>query len=192
MVGEMSGDDEDYNWSDAMEMIEEIHSHHKGEKGLIHSVSYPRAEEIGEALDDVIVNKRDQSQDAVITKWQNSSKDILISPTMMQGVDLDGDKCRFQILPKCPFQYAGDSRVSFLLNEKHEWGWYMENAAMSMIQAVGRAVRGGEASEAASFYVIDKKWDDVMYRTSPPKYIQDACTDDPPEHWENPQAAPWR
>jgi len=192
MVGEMSGDDEDYHWSEAMKMIEEVRNHHPGENGLIHAVSYRRAEEVGEALDDAIVHKKDQDQDAVITKWQNSDKNTLISPTMMQGVDLDGDKCRWQVLLKAPFGFAGDSRVSYLLNEKHEWDWYFEETGMNIIQSIGRAVRGGESFEAASFYVIDEKFEDVMYKTDPPKYIQDAVRDEAPEHWNDPDAAPWR
>jgi hypothetical protein len=31
-----------------------------------------------------------------------------------------------------------------------------------------------------------------MHRTNPPEYFVEAVRDDPPEHWENPDAAPWR
>jgi ATP-dependent DNA helicase DinG len=193
MVGEMSGDNEDRNWSEAMDTIEEVHSHHRGEKGLIHSVSYPRAERVADSLDcDVIQDEKEKDTEALITKWQNSDTDIMVSPTMMQGVDLHTDLCRWQILLKAPFAYAGDSRVSYLLNEKYEWDWYFEEAGMDIIQSVGRAVRGPEPEEAASFYVIDEKFEDVMYKTTPPEYFVDAVEDGPPEHWNNPKAAPWR
>jgi ATP-dependent DNA helicase DinG len=32
----------------------------------------------------------------------------------------------------------------------------------------------------------------VMRRTNPPEYFVDAVRDEPPEHWDNPDAAPWR
>jgi Rad3-related DNA helicase len=194
MVGEMSGDGEEENWDEAIEMIEEIQSHHDGEKGLIHSVSYPRAKEIGEALgeENCIIHEEEYDQDAIITRWQNSDKDILVSPTMMQGTDLYEDRCRWQVLFKVPYAYMGDSRVSYLLYEENEWQWYMENAAMNIIQAVGRAVRGPEPEEAASFYVIDKKFDTVMSRTNPPDYFVEAITDEKPTHWDFPKTAPWR
>lgn len=193
IVGPMSGNDEDENWDAAMDQIEEIASHHKGEKGLIHSVSYPRAERVVESLgDNVMMDKQDLETSAVIESWQNSDKDILVSPTMTEGVDLHGDRCRWQVLLKAPFAFAGDSRVSYLLNEEKEWTWYYEEAAIDIIQAVGRAVRGPEPSEAASFYVIDEKFEDVMNRVDPPQYIIDAITLDAPSHWAIPQAAPWR
>jgi ATP-dependent DNA helicase DinG len=192
-VGEMSGDSEDENWADAMNQIREIHSHHEGENGLIHSVSYPRAEKVGEALgDDAIVHERDMEQGTVMNLWRNSDADILVSPAMTEGVDLHDDLCRWQVLLKAPFAYYGDSRVSYLLNEEKEWQWYYEETAIDIIQAVGRAVRGPEPEEAASFYVIDSKFEDVMNRTNPPQYLVDAIRLDPPRHWAIPQAAPWR
>jgi ATP-dependent DNA helicase DinG len=194
MVGEMSGQDEDRNWNDAMTQIEEISSYHEGEKGLIHSVSYPRAEEVGDSLgtDNLIVDVQDNESDAMIDRWQKSDKDIMVSPRMSEGVDLHGDLCRWQVLLKTPFAYAGDSRVSYLLNEEYEWDWYFEKAGIDIIQSVGRAVRGPEPEEAASFYIIDEKFEDVMYKTTPPEYFVDAVRDGPPDHWENPNAAPWR
>jgi Rad3-related DNA helicase len=193
MVGKMSGDEEDENWDDAMEQIKEIASHHDGEKGLIHSVSYPRATRVGESLgDNCIVHQRDQEQDAVIAKWQNSDKDILVSPTMTEGVDLHGDLCRWQVLLKAPFANVGDNRVSYLLQEEKEWQWYYEETAIHVIRSVGRAVRGPEPEEAASFYVIDNKFRDVIERVNPPQYILNAITGRAPRHWAIPQAAPWR
>jgi ATP-dependent DNA helicase DinG len=193
IVGEMSGDNEDRNWPDAMDQIREIHSHHQGERGLIHTVSYPRAKRVAESLDcDVILDEKEKDTEALITKWQNSDTDIMLSPTMMQGVDLHTDRCRWQVLLKAPFAYAGDSRVSYLLNEENEWGWYFEETGMDIIQSVGRAVRGPEPEEAASMYIIDSKFHDVMERTNPPQYFVDAIRDDPPTHWTFPKTAPWR
>jgi len=194
MVGEMSASSEDENWPHAMNQIKKISSHHDGENGLIHSVSYPRAKRVQESLGakNVMIDEQDLETDAVITKWQNSDKDILVSPTMTEGVDLHGDKCRWQVLLKAPFAYVGDSRVDYLLNEEYEWDWYFEEAGIDIIQAVGRAVRGPEPEEAASFYIIDEKFENVMHRTTPPNYFVEAVRDDPPQHWSNPDAAPWR
>jgi ATP-dependent DNA helicase DinG len=194
MVGPMDSDNEDDNWPDAMDAIEEIASHHEGEKGVIHSVSYSRAERVRDSLgtDNLMIDEQEKETDAMITKWQNSDKDIFVSPAMTEGVDLFEDRCRWQCLLKVPFLFMGDSRVNYLCFEEHEWNWYMEEAGIDIIQSVGRAVRGPEPEEAASFYVIDEKFEDVMYKTSPPDYFVEAVRDDPPEHWENPKVAPWR
>lgn len=194
MVGSMSSGEEDDNWPAAMDKLEEIASHHKGEKGLVHSVSYPRAKRLQKSLGEanVMIDKPDLDTSAVITKWQNSTKDILVSPAMTEGVDLHGDMCRWQVLLKVPFAYMGDSRVSYLLQEKNEWNWYMENAATDIIQSVGRAVRGPEPEEAASYYVLDEKFKSIIARTSPPEYFLNAVSGSAPDHWEDPSAAPWR
>lgn len=192
MVGPMDSNNEDDNWPDAMDQIRKIASHHDGEKGLIHSVSYPRAERVGKHLDNVVVHESDMDQQTAMNLWQNGEDDILVSPTMTEGVDLHDDLCRWQVLLKAPFAYYGDNRVSYLLNEENEWQWYYETTAIDIIQAVGRAVRGPEPEEAASFYVIDSKFEDVMNRTNPPQYFLDAIREDPPMHWAIPDAAPWR
>jgi len=195
MVGSMSSDGEDENWDAAMAQLREIASHHEGEKGLVHSVSYPRAERVGRSLPDdlVVVHDSETPQPMAVQEWQSDEGgDILVSPTMTEGEDLHGDLCRWQVLLKVPFANIGASRVDYLLNEEHEWQWYYENAGIDIIQSVGRAVRGPEPEEAASFYVIDEKFEDVMHRTHPPDYFVSAVRDDPPAHWADPSAAPWR
>lgn len=194
MVGPMDSNNEDENWPDAMKQIKEISSHHEDENGVIHCVSYSRGKRVADSLgrSNIVLDKADKETDAMMTKWQNSDKDIFVSPSVTEGVDLHTDKARWQVLLKVPYGYLGDSRVKYLCFEEKEWGWYTEEAAIDIIQAVGRAVRGPEPEEAASFYVIDEKFDDVMYQTNPPEYFVEAVRDDPPEHWENPDAAPWR
>jgi Rad3-related DNA helicase len=193
-TGPMSGDDEEKNWNDAMQKIREIHSHHEGENGLIHTASYKRAQEVQDSLgsDLVMVQPDDLEKDKVIEMWNESDQDILVSPSMVEGVDLYEDRCRWQVLLKVPFPFVGDSRVSYLLNENHDWEWYFESCSLDIQQSVGRAVRGPEPKEASSYYVIDSKFGDVKSRTRIPNWFTDAVTDEPPEHWDDPAAAPWR
>ena len=194
IVGSMSGDGEERNWRKVINTIREIHGHHEGENGLIHTNSYKRAEKLADSLgrSNVIVQDQEKDKDVVIEEWVNSGKDILISPSMMEGVDLHGDRCRWQVLLKVPYPYLGDSRVSYLLDERNDWDWYMESASLDVQQSVGRAVRGPEPSEAASYYVIDGAFNKLMNRTKPPEWFTEAIRDEPPEHWDDPEAAPWR
>jgi len=194
IVGSMSGDDEEKNWDSVIAKIKEIYSHHKGEPGLIHTASYKRMNELADDLPSqhVMTQDRGQDKEALIEEWYESDKDILLSPSMTEGVDLYEDYCRWQVLAKVPYKYVGDNRVSYLLNERSDWGWYFEMAMLDTIQAAGRAVRGPESSEAASFYVIDQAFQKTLARTDPPEWFLDAITSNPPEHWNNPQSAPWR
>jgi len=194
-VGSMSGDDEEDNWQNAMAKLREIQQHHSGEKGLVHTNSYKRAEEVQESLGEglVMLQPDDMDQSAVIDEWQESDQPILVSPSMTEGVDLHTDLCRWQALLKTPFAFVGDSRVSYLLNERYDWDWFYQTAGIHIQQSVGRAVRGPEPDEAASYYVIDSKFNDVVFnKTSPPDWFVDAIRNDEPAHWRNSEAAPWR
>ena len=194
IVGSMSGDGEDRNWDDVISTIQEIHGHHEGEKGLIHTNSYKRAEKLGESLglENVIVQDREKEKEQMIEEWVHSDKDILISPSMMEGVDLYGDRCRWQVLLKVPYPYVGDSRVSYLIEERKDWEWYMETASLDVQQSVGRAVRGPEPHEAASYYVIDGAFNKLMSRTNPPEWFSEAISEHEPSHWHVEDLAPWR
>lgn len=184
IVASMSGDGEDDNWVNVVGTIEEIAKKHSGEKGLIHTTSYKRAKKLAESIgmDNVIVhnydykngsweqNKKETSKS--IDEWQDSDKNILLSPSMMEGVDLHDDLCRWQVLMKVPYAYVGDSRVSYLLNERYDWEWYNETAMLDVMQSVGRAVRGPD--DSASYYVIDGAFEKLLGKVATPNWFDSA------------------
>lgn len=185
IVGSMSGDGEDRNWSEVVDTVQEIHSHHDGENGLIHTTSYKRAEKLADDLgrENVIVQDSDKDKSLVIQDWQQSEKDILLSPSMMEGVDLHDDLCRWQVLVKVPYAYVGDSRVSYLLNERNDWEWYNETAMMDVMQSVGRAVRGPD--DYASYYVLDQAFEKLMAKVDTPDWFDSAVREHEPKSWGN-------
>lgn len=190
IVGSMSGDGEDRHWNDVVKQIETIASKHQGKKGLIHTTSYKRAKKLAEALgtEKVIVHnyeykygewkKNERDTEVVIDDWQDSDKDILLSPTMTEGVDLYDDLCRWQILMKIPYGFIGDSRVSYLINERNDWEWYNQTAMLDVIQSVGRAVRGPD--DYASYYVIDQAFNKLMSQVSTPEWFNSAVREKTP------------
>jgi hypothetical protein len=190
--GPMSGDSEEENWGEAMQKLREVRDQHPGEKGVVHTNSYNRAEKVRQWVDGVMMDDQEKDSDVVIQEWQDSDKQILATPAMTQGVDLHGDLCRWQALLKVPFGAVGDERVSYLLNEEKDWNWYYSATSIAIQQSVGRAVRGPEPEEAASYYVLDSKFHDVVSRTAMPNWFTEAITDSPPQHWSDEESAPWR
>lgn len=180
IVGSMSGDGEDRNWDEVVAQIRNIAEKHEGEKGLIHTTSYKRAEKLAQFLDrdNVIVQDQDLDKSVVIDKWYESDKDILLSPSMTEGVDLYDDRCRWQVMMKIPYGFAGDSRVSYLLNERHDWENYNQEAMLDVMQSVGRAVRGPE--DYASYYVIDQAFNKLMSKVSTPEWFNSATREKTP------------
>jgi len=167
------------NWGQIVDTLSMIARKHSGEKGLVHTVSYERAEKLHEALGTKAVlhqkSHPEKSEMDFIREWQTGDKDILLSPALMEGVDLPDDQCRWQALVKVPYPSTGDARVSHLLDEENDWDWYYEETAQSIIQSVGRGVR--HAEDYCDYYVLDECFEDVMDRADVPGWFTDAITD---------------
>lgn len=173
-LGKMS-QEEDEIWDDAMEQLAEVSTKHSGERGLIHTASYDRGNKIKRDSKDydslhgnVMV---DEPGDERLHEWLNSNKDILCSPSMTEGVDLAGDKCRWQVLFKVPYPHPDDPRVQKMLNDDR-WYWYNQKAAVDILQSVGRAVRSKE--DKADFYVFDSSFEDVRRSVTFPEWFGEA------------------
>lgn len=173
-IGSMSGGGIDDHWDEIVSTLRDISRKHSGQKGLIHTVSYARAERLHEALPNLTMYHDPDSMlssAGVIEKWQRSDKQMLLTPSMMEGVDLHDDLCRFQALMKVPYKNIKDSRVDYLLNEEGDWEWYHDTAARKIIQSIGRAVRSPE--DYATYYVLDSKFDQAMSGRTP-EWLEDA------------------
>jgi Rad3-related DNA helicase len=96
------------------------------------------------------------NRDEVLKLHINSQEStVLLSPSMMEGVDLKDDLSRFQIICKVPFPYLGDLVVKRRMELNNRW--YPYSTAKSMIQSLGRSIRN-ETDHAIS-YILDSDWE---------------------------------
>lgn len=170
-IDSFSGGGDFENWDTIVSRIKTISREHEGERGLIHTASYERAENLVDSLPVGMAMCHDSDLDAteMVEKWQTSNNQLLCSPSMMEGVDLKGDMARFQVLLKVPYPNGyQDSRVSWLL-DNNEWDWYFQETGLKLWQSVGRAVRSRD--DHATYYVLDESFEDVVSKTSPPSWI---------------------
>ena len=100
------------------------------------------------------------NRDEILHKHMTSKEPtILLSPSMTEGVDLQQDMSRFQVVCKVPYPYLGDPLVS---KRMHKWNWwYPLQTAKTIVQSVGRSVRS--IDDHAVTYILDAKWED-FYR----------------------------
>ena len=184
-VGNFSGGGDTSQWNAIMDKLDELVERHAGQRGVIHTVSYSRAQKIRDTVDEddhphlydnFYQHEPKYDADATIDAWLNSDLDILLSPSVMTGVDLYDDKCRWGVLIKAPYPHLGDSRLSYLLDEENDWTYYNDIAARSMVQAAGRAVR--HADDYADFYLIDEASESLFHRASFPDWFIEAVTAD--------------
>lgn len=155
-VGSMSMSSIDATLPNLAKMINTILESHKDVKGIIHCVNFKIAQYLNENLKSSRVLVHDSDTRELILQKHISSDEatVLLSPSMMEGVDLADDASRFQILCKLPYPYLGDSVVKkrMQLNEK----WYQFQTAKSIIQSVGRSIRN--ENDHAVTYILDSDW----------------------------------
>ncbi len=176
MGGKMTRNNENLNWKGNVRNIKQIIGCHKGEKGVIHTQSYQRAIKLHNDLKgcNTFLHDRIKVEGDIIEVWIDSNKQILISPSIKDGVDLKDDLCRFQIILKIPFPNIKDPRVDYLLNKRNEWTWYYNEAITDTVQIYGRAVRSKE--DYAKLYIIDGSFRNLKTKGFP-KWFLDAIID---------------
>lgn len=174
MKGKMTKNNENENWNENIQTIKEIIKENIGTKGVIHTHSYDRATRISKDLKNfsIFLHEKEKIDGDVIEEWIKSRKQILISPSIKEGVDLKGDLCRFQIILKIPYPSIADARVKYLLMEKKQWTWYFQETAKDIIQMYGRAIRSED--DHAKLYIIDGSFNDVHKKTKFPEWFEEA------------------
>lgn len=170
-VGKMTKGKRKDNMLDAVEKVKQISEHHAGEKGIIHARGYNYIEMFRRSAlnnghrdwfeDNVDIQDRYNREDS-LDKWIRNGKQIFMSVNMAEGIDLDGDKARWQVLLKTLFPFMGDKRIQYRVNELNDWNWYNRKAAIQIEQAYGRAVRSDD--DEAVFYILDSSASGLIER----------------------------
>jgi len=173
-VGKMTYSQKFNTFENQLVLIKKILKKHKKQKGIIHCGTY----EIANWLKEHITDKRllfhdSENRDEILKKHINSkSQTILVSPSMVSGVDLKDDISRFQIILKIPFPFLGSEKIKQRMKtNKH---WYNWKTVVDFIQMYGRSIRS--VDDYADTYVLDDSFSDLLRYNSDiiPRYISDA------------------
>ena len=149
------------------ETLVRIMQAHPDEKGLVHCHSYAIQDRLQEHLREFGVDSRVRShdsddRDAQLSTWKRvDDPDVFLSVKMEEALDLEGDRCRWQLLCKAPYPNTRDSRVAARL-EDDQWGWYYRTALRTVVQACGRVVRAPD--DYGATYLADSSLLDLFER----------------------------
>jgi len=122
-----------------------IMQHHRNEKGIIFTPSYKLANDIFFGLpkdvkDRIIYPQTASAQAEALDKHINSrAPTVLLSPSMAEGLDLEGDLSRFQIMTKLPWPSLGDAVVKCRMDLNPISFPY--DTALTLVQSYGRSIR---------------------------------------------------
>jgi len=156
-IGKLNYANKDTLYPVLLDQVTKILTHHKNNKGIIHTVNYEIAEYLYNNLGSSrLILPRGATRDNQITEFMLSDQaKVLISPSLTEGIDLKGDLSRFAIICKLPYGNLGDHWITRRKNENSEW--YQIKVLEKLIQMTGRSVRS--ESDYASAYVLDSSFD---------------------------------
>jgi Rad3-related DNA helicase len=155
-------------------LLDHLLDEHKHQRGIIHSANYEFATEVFkrvspehrarllhkdmETLEGALTGKtakygRKFSNAELLRMHEAGEKpySVLISPSMMEGVDLFDDLSEFQIILKMPWGQLKDPRVA--KKKALDNDWYQNKVWISIMQASGRSTRH-EMDESVT-YILD-------------------------------------
>jgi hypothetical protein len=161
--------------SEQIKMMEYILAAHRKDKGIIHCGNYKFFDQLRKIMGH---NKRflwvsqDKNKDEMFYLHKNSKKPtILVSPAMLEGVDLKDDLARFGIMLKVPYAPLDEytKRMMRIFPQ-----WYENLAITNIVQASGRQVRN--ENDHAIFYILDGAFKMLLNRHKNliPRYFGEA------------------
>lgn len=160
-----SGDMTHGNWKneDHLITLHDILEDHPEEKGVIHVSSRDQAwwirNELREYLRRPLRVASGPKREEVIEEFESNTRNmVLISPSVKDGVDFKGDKCRFQVIYKVPFPMLKGEQVNRRKNRDPKW--YIYQTVMPLMQAYGRGIR--DEDDYCKTYVLDKSFNGLI------------------------------
>lgn len=155
-VGSMSKSKVDQTLPMMVEAVRMLLEKHSDEKGIIHTSNFKIAKYLVENLKTgrLITHDSSNRDVALKTHYESAEPTVIISPSMMEGVDLADESSRFQIICKIPFPYLGDEVIKKRM-EKNKF-WYPYMTAKAIIQSLGRSIRN--ENDYATSYILDADW----------------------------------
>ena len=157
------------------EQIKLIIEHHKNDKGIIHTHSNDITSFIKERLKDnmrlLCRDTNTSNEDILKLHCESTDPTILVSPSLVYGIDLKDDLARFQIIVKLPFLPLSSKRIKKLFESDSDW--YENKMLNAIVQASGRATRNKD--DFSSTYILDGNFINVVKRAKSklPKYFID-------------------
>jgi Rad3-related DNA helicase len=131
--------------------IDDILSEFRDIRCIIHTVSYSNAETIYKLSKNKnrmdILQPGENIEELLLSK----SNMIVLSPSLVEGVDLKNDLSRLQLLVKVPYPDLSDRYVKKKMERSNKW--YARATILKIIQSCGRSIRSKD--DYAFTFILD-------------------------------------
>lgn len=145
--------------------IIDIINNHKDVKGIIQTGSYAFADSLYNSVQEdikkrLLIYTDSKNKEEQLDEYYKSENKILIGPSLIEGIDLKDDLCRFIIVMKIPYPSLGDKFIEKKFKSNPQW--YMWKTVNSLIQGIGRGVRNEK--DWCETYILDGTLDNILLR----------------------------
>jgi ATP-dependent DNA helicase DinG len=144
-------------------------------KGIIHTVSYQRAQWIArnsEFAGHMFVHNTGTARETIAKFKEAVPPAILVSPSVSTGFDFPDDECRWQILCKVPFPDTRDLVTKARSDRDRDYPMYQ--AMQEIVQMAGRSTRSED--DWSEVLVVDDhfEWFWPKFKKFAPKWFAEA------------------
>lgn len=168
----MSYKEKDQSFPKLIEIMDRILERHKGQRGIIHSGSYQLTDKIvsGSRNSNRILNyENSKEKEEALNRHSLIDDSVLIGPSLIEGLNLEDDLSRFQIVFKIPYPALTDELTKARMNKNKSW--YSWRTSISFMQGLGRSNR--HKDDWCVTYILDACFLDLQRQAEFPKWIKD-------------------
>lgn len=174
-IGKQTYATKDVVWQKQLPTISKILKKHQNQKGIIHTTNYELQRWTRESLpkeNRLLTHDTVDRNEVLESHYNTDEPTVLVSPSMMVGVDLYDDFSRFQIMVKMPYPNLGSKKIKKRMETMSEY--YNMSTVRDIIQAYGRSIRS--IDDYADTYILDACFSNLLERCPHyfPKWFRDA------------------
>lgn len=145
--------------------------YHPNDKGIIHTATFNINDKLKNLINSLPDDKysefksrflfysNSEEKEKNIDKLKNNDYPyIIVGPSLCEGIDLNDDNGRFNILIKVPYP-----QINAMTKRKMDVSplWYKRNTIEKILQSIGRTNRN--ANDYSDVYLLDKCFDKLVY-----------------------------
>lgn len=159
-VGKMTYEKKKVTFTNQIKYIDKILKRHKNKKGIIHCGTYEISEWLqSQYKNDRLIYHSSNNREEILYQHINSTEpSVIVSPSMVEGVDLKDNLSRFQIILKIPYPFLGSNKIKQRKNTIPEW--YSWKTVCDLIQMSGRSIRSDD--DWAETFILDSSFIDLI------------------------------
>ncbi len=153
-LGKQTFATKELTWGKQKTVLEKILKKYKNEKGIVHTANYEIQKWVHKEFEHTnrLLTHDSTNRSELLQEHYNSEEPtVLVSPSLMTGIDLADDYSRHQTILKIPYPNLKSQKVKKRMETNKDW--YSWRTAVDMQQSYGRSIRSME--DHADTYMLD-------------------------------------